>query len=310
MTLRQSPWKNISLIISFFLLLFLLSVFGFYFILNPLILNPLYFLKSVTIQPADDILRLIDIESAKTLDIAPLLRQIPYKGGFVHAMLPKNRYQKTIVDGGGDCSDLSYGLAYYLTKHGHEYIIIHFIKTDEFLENGHVALQTSYRIEGKNYMGIVDVLEGGLPATKNGFVSLRDFFTDSPGNISIFALNSSKDNSSDRYTTDFLGKTVIGIMLSKEVKKYFKFLSSIYIPLGNKRVEEGVYLAISILAGQYPTIYVSKNDYHTLFKKRGLIKLLSGIMLWMTRISLFIVPPLLVIYGYLKVKKGMGKRSG
>ena len=276
-----------------------------------ILLGPLAFLKSLSIRPTTDIAGLINLDETNRVDIEGILSRIPYhENTYVQTLLPKDKYKKTILDGYGDCSNLSYGLAYYLNDQDIDYQLVHFLYRDGFLTGkGHVALQTSYTLNDKEFTGIVDVLEGGLPVIKGNFVNLHDLFANRVGNGSILSLSPVKDNRSKYYTHDFLDESVIGVMTGREIEDYYNFLEVIYVPLGSEQLEKYVYDGISVLAGKYPAVYVAESDYRSLFENHGAVKFISVSVLWIFRICVLLIIGALIAVGWIVISQSTRRRS-
>ena len=268
--------------------------------------NPVYFFKSVTVQPMDTISHLLELKNEKYLDIEPLIKSISYKGGYLSTILPEEKYKKTMIEGYGECSNFSFGLAYLLSLNSYNYLVVHFLETDVFFNGGHVAIETSYQLNGENHIGIIDVVEGGVPASSAKLLGVRDLIQNTPEDMSIVSLNPEKNETSGFYTKDFLDNAVFGVMVSKEVEAYFDFLTNSYIPLGNEMIEKYFYLILSVLIDKYPTIYVEKDDYERVFKDHYSTKNVSHFVLWGLRISIIIAPFVFVnfiLFGLKKLKR-------
>ena len=139
---------------------FSLSILGYsVYFLN----NVLHFSKSVTIESTINFENLINLDYSNALDVEPLIRSIPDQAGFSYVVDPSKKYEQSILNGQGDCSNFSFGLSYFLDKNKIDYSIIHFIRVDgELLGAGHVALQTVFEYRGQTYSGVIDLLEGGV----------------------------------------------------------------------------------------------------------------------------------------------------
>jgi hypothetical protein len=265
--------------------------------------HPIYLVKSATIKPTENFKELITLHNKNKLEISPILSNIPYRNDYISTILPRKRYYKTIIDGHGDCSNLTYGLAYYLNKHEYQYIIIHFLTIDEFLDNGHVTLQTTYTHNNITFTGIIDILEGGLPTDDKGHINIQQLLDGNHNSISIYPLSPLKDNLSKYYSYEYLDNSVIGVMVSKDVINYFNFIDSIYIPLMNEKFEQYFYLTFSLLANKIPAIYLSKDDYEILFHNHLLTKYAALYTLWMLRVVLILIAVAFVAFFIFYLKK-------
>ena len=236
-------------------------------------------------------------EPKSYVDIRQILHGIPYKGGMVYEVEPKYKYEKTIQEGYGNCSNLAFGLGYYLSKHEHEFQIIHLMPPDGFLAGqGHTVVNMPYTIDGKTIYGIVDVLEGGLPRNNDLFIDINSLRKGNFNNPSILPLNPNKDHLSPYYHKEFLSYSVLGVIKGEEVKSYFKFIENIYIPLGNRKLEKILYDGLSIVFGYYPKIYVLQEDSEALFKGNEFTKILAVTLLVSMRVLIFLFGFLVIVY--------------
>jgi len=281
----------------FIAILFSVLIISGYFVIR----SPLAFQKSVVIK-ASDIDELLYVGN-NGIDIEKLIGAIPYKnGGMIYEIEPELKFNKTIIKGYGNCSNLSYGLAFYLGKLNHKYNIIAFLHRNDFLDGvGHVVVQTTYKLEGENHSGIIDLLEGGLPKNGEKFLDLKDLIRGDMDNVLIMPFNDDKDDLSPYYG-EFLNNSIIGVITYKEVEEYFDFLKSIYLPLGNKKLEKYIYDGIAILTGKYPYIYVNNTDYNILFKDKKHLKYLYSTFLYMLRFFIIFSLFLSAVVMYKKIK--------
>ncbi len=248
-------------------------------------MNPVAFLKSNTIRPAS-LQQMITLNNQQGVDIAPLVAKIPYKGGLIYTVEPQQRFNEMMRNGSGNCSNKSYGLAYYLGQRNINYNIVHLLIPDKFLDGkGHVVVNTTYYLSGKLYDGIVDMTEGGLPSYDRKYVDINDMLN---GNIDqtdfqIATLNQ-KVNNRSKYYGDFLTEAVIGITPASEVNAHFALIKAIYMPLGSKKIEKFIYDGLALIAGIHPSIYVLPNEFARLYAHSGLRRWLNIFALWMVRI--------------------------
>ena len=263
------------------LVVFSLSVVGYsIYFMN----NIRHFSKSVTVESTLDFENLITLEQSNALDIEPLVRSIPYKMGFSYIVDPSKKYERAILNGVGDCSNFSFGLAYLLEKKEIDYSIIHFIRVDGGLIGpGHVSLQTVYEYKGKRYSGVIDLLEGGIPSKEQAFLKFEDLTHEGVKNFTITSLNDSHDQFSMYYQDDFLSNSIVGAMISEEVESYFVFLDKYYIDLGNEKIEKYVFDLAAIIFGKYPKIYVAQHSYVKLFDEHKLVVFYANLILWLMR---------------------------
>lgn len=248
-------------------------------------MNPVAFLKSNTIRPAS-LQEMITLNNQQGVDIAPLVAKIPYKGGHIYTVEPQQRFNEMMRNGTGNCSNKSYGLAYYLSQRNINYNIVHLLIPDKFLDGkGHVVVNTTYYLSGKLYDGIVDMTEGGLPSYDRKYVDINDMLN---GNIDqtgfqIATLNQ-KVNNRSKYYGDFLTEAVIGITPASEVNAHFTLIKAIYVPLGSKKIEKFLYDGLALIAGVHPSIYVLPNEFERLYAHSELRRWLNLFSLWAIRV--------------------------
>jgi len=272
--------------------------------------SPVAFQKSTAIKFVKES-ELMLSEPESYIDIQEILHKIPYKknASMVYEVQPKQKYSKTIKNGDGNCSNLAFGLAYFLRKQNHEYQIVHLLPPDGFLNGqGHTVVNTPYVINGKSNYGIVDVLEGGLPQVNDLFIDINSLRKASFSSPSILSLNPNKDSKSPYYG-EFLNNSIIGIIKSKEVNEYFNFIDTIYIPLGNKKAEKMLYDGLSIVFGYYPYIYVLKNDSDVLFQDNKDTRIFSNVLLISIRTFLFLFVFLVAVHLFIVVSSRITRRS-
>lgn len=276
---------NKTLCCLYFILLFV--------ILAAIVLNPLAFQKSNSITEgilAEDI-----PISGKALDVKTLISSIPYRPnpGMVYTVYPAAKYKRTILEGESNCSNLVFGAAYYLFRLGIDYQIIHLLPRRDFLKGqGHTVLRTRYSLNGRVHIGIVDILEGGMPRSSDKFLDARQLESGSVTNPSILSLNSRKDDKSHYYGL-FLDDVTIAYMPANQVNRYFRFIEKIYIPLGNRKIEKYIYDGLAVITGFYPNSYVT--SVQQLYADRQLTRFLFILCLWVLRAAI-LVTPMLILY--------------
>ncbi|QOJ32008.1 MAG: hypothetical protein HRU81_07825 [Gammaproteobacteria bacterium] len=200
------------------------------------------------------------------LDVRTALGKIPYNStAQVFAINPPDRYQRTIIEGNGNCSNFVNGLAYQLIHDGVSFQIAHFLHIEDFLRGvGHSALNVPYEIDGQHHIGIVDVAEGGIPMMKSRNLTLADLAAGGLHDVTIEPLNSRQDRASPYYGP-FLDGSILGIMDGAATARYFRFLERIYVPLGGRKLETYMYRGLAIVFALYPPVVVTAADYEKLF---------------------------------------------
>lgn len=268
-----------------------------------MIFNPIAFLKTNTIQIAD-MQQMMQLKNAEAANVSKVISQIPYRSGQTFTVEPKARFDEILASGRGNCSNKSYALAYYLQQQGVNYNIVHLLIPNKFLDGeGHVAIQTTYNLDSTVYEGVVDMYEGGLPSYQNRFINVNDMMTAgfNADDFKIYGLNQ-KVNDRSRYYLEFLDSAVVGLTPSSEVNAHFDWISSIFIPLGNRKLEKFVYDGLALEFGRHPKIYVSEADYQRLFTETSLRRFLNIAALWIIRI-LNLTFPLTILFFVVRTKK-------
>ncbi len=185
--------------------------------------------------------------------IEELIRTIPYKiNGSDHTekTLPIERYNYTIVNGYGNCSQLAFGTSYLLLKEAKEFYILHFFPKDTWREGyGHTAIL----VRINNDLVIVDMLEGGVVFNLD-----QDNLFRAEQSVDFLSYNSLKDSINPYFPNVF--QSNVGIIESNSVRDYFQFIEKIYIPLGNDQIEKYLYNGLSLFLGHYPRIYIDNKS--------------------------------------------------
>lgn len=291
--------KYILRTISFFLLIGISTAVFF------LSYSPVAFQKSISVTSVSQS-EFVEIVNDETLinhqlDIPGIIEKIPYnKSDMVYEVLPEQLYNKTVVDGNGNCSNLSFGLAYHLLNAKHKCQIIHFLPIKGFLMgDGHTVINTSYRYQNKRYNAILDVIEGGMPMLNKAPLAVTDIMTGKNAvDIHFMPLNERKDSLSDYYDEEFQTTSVIGVIPQNEIEEYFNFMSARYVPFytKNKKIEKILFNGLSVVFGYFPDIYVTESDYSTLFENNFTTKVLAYILIFSLRIIMILGLILSLLY--------------
>ncbi len=180
-----------------------------------------------------------------------LIGNIPYKpddnNSMVYDIHPKDKYKQTIINGYGNCSNYVFGVSYKFIKDKKDFGVIHFFPKERWkIGGGHTVMFGSLDDE----LVIIDMLEGGIVSNLNQ----NDLF-DASVSVKFKTLNIDKDDYNPYFPEIFVYDK--GIMTSDEIKKYFDFLETVYVPLGNKKVEKYIYDGLAVFFGDYPKIIVS-----------------------------------------------------
>jgi len=253
--------------------------------------RPLAFQKYNTLRPGGEVPPIV----GDPLDIASLVAAIPYErsAGEVLAVYPESKHRRTILEGSGDCSEKAFGLGWQLLGQGADFQIVHFINPDG-LETGeaHTVIRVRFEYGPDERVGLVDLLDGGLPSSGGGFLDVADISAGPVPDFEFVSLNPAARGSSEYYGS-FLEDVFVGYVPAKEVEGYFAFLDRIYVPLGHERLEKYLYDGIALLAGVLPRVYVP--DYERFAEGQRADLWLHRSALWTIRLGVFALPLLLIL---------------
>lgn len=254
--------------------------------------------KPVAFQKANTIVATQTIEpirSKASLDVAARLSAIPYHAGadeVVWAVEPRERYHQTVVAGRGNCSNLVFGIAYELDRRGLDFQVIHLLPSNFLDGAGHTVLRTRYHYDDRDRVGVVDLLEGGLPMSAGHPLDVGDLEHGAVAGFSLVPLSAQHDDRSTYYGT-FLSDARVGYASSEDVGAYFRFVESIYVPLGSARLEKYIYDGLSVLAGKYPSIRTPAASDLFSGKRAERAALIAAC--WTLRSAFVVVPAYLVL---------------
>ena len=236
-----------------------------------------------------------NLATGTLLDVDKVIGGIPYRGGEVWAVEPSRKFEATIVEGRGNCATKTLGLAYYLGQSAIDFQIIDLIHPTTFLDgSGHTLLRVTYHHDGEKGVGLVDLLEGGLPYDGERYLDVADLVNGAIPNVRVDPLNKRKDDHA-RYFGEFLDGVIVAFRPAVEVNRYHSLLASIYVPLGNEKFEKYLYDGLLLLLGFLPSLHIT--DYDRLLESIGPEVYLHRFALWVLR-SAFIALPFLSLIGW------------
>jgi len=223
--------------------------------------QPNKFQKWNSIKYFDSYEHFYTTENKNVLPVEVFVKSIPYKNmpEYVYMVNPPKKYERTIQNGYGDCSTMAYGAAYYFLKNNIPFELIHFLPKDTFLSGGgHVALRVLYNYKSETKIGILDLIGGGLPSTDGNFIDI-DTLAAKNSCVNLHRINEVAPASYEEYYKhDYLKTVYFGFTPSNEVEKYFNFIETFYVPIGNEILEKYLYDGMAILFNQYYSIYVNE----------------------------------------------------
>lgn len=251
--------------------------------------NPLLFQKMNTLRPID---RIPDLDTSRGyLDIAAVLGAIPLHGDQVWSVNPATRYRRTVIEGGGNCSQVCYGLAYELDREGIDYQIIHMMTpTGIGYGDGHTVLRLPYRYDGVERVGLVDMSFGSILTGAAGPLDVADIESPPVPGWGHIPLNAAARF--PNYHDDFLVDALVGYVPPNEVHRYYAFIERVYFSIGAPKAEKYFFDGIALVLEQLPHIYVP--EYDRLLASHGLDRWLERGALAVLRSALLLVPGMLV----------------
>jgi hypothetical protein len=256
---------------------------------------------SLTADPASE----IDWKSeSRVFQAESVIGSIPYRGSESLAIvLPSQLYEATILNGLGNCANKCRGLSYYLEQRNMKFERIELLPVENFIRgSGHVLIQAKYLYRGEERVGLIDMLEGGLPAKDGVPIDLEQLRTARPFTVDIVPLNVRCDRQSDYYGT-FLETTAIAVARSEEIRDYFRWVEKIHFSTGNPRLERFLCNASAIVVGKFPLLHVSEEDLARLIAPNFKTYLMAQSMTWATRALLVLLPllvALIALRGFLR----------
>jgi hypothetical protein len=160
------------------------------------------------------------LSPAEPVDIAGIIASTPVKAGAAVAVDPAEKYRLTIEEGMGNCSERSFGLAWKLRQTNVDLQIVHLLPTELFVEgHGHSMLRIPYADGATTRIGLVDLLEGGLPMGGGEPLDIEDLTHGSIDDFSVRSLSGLHDDQSPYYG-EFLDGVMVGFVPAREVDRY------------------------------------------------------------------------------------------
>jgi hypothetical protein len=249
-----------------------------------LIESPIAFQKASSIAVGSD--PALDWERpSPVLDARRVIGSIPYQSPeAIFEVLPQRIYECTMLEGRGNCANKVRGLSVFLVKAGIPFHRVDMLPIDGFLYGmGHTLARVKYELDGQTRVGLIDVLEGALLVEGSKPMDLGELRRAKPFTIELLPINKRCDGASEYYGT-FLEGSVIGTTDPNETRRYFRFIESIYFPVGELRFQRLCFNAIAVVCGQFPFTRVSQADYERLFKGRMIVVYAASALRWSARL--------------------------
>lgn len=198
---------------------------------------------------------------------------------------PDQRVKLVLETGMGNCAVKSRALGRILQTLGIPYQIVWIMNTDEARSGvGHTIVRCPIRQGSAINVGIVDMLEGGIPRSDGRLLDLKDLQLHEPIRaFRVEALTMHDDASSEYYGTA-LKHSVIAISRGSDFNRYFDFLKLTYVNTGVPRLEKLVYTVGSTILGIYPMVLITSDEmarFDTWFRVEVAI---ARTMIWAVRV--------------------------
>jgi hypothetical protein len=276
MNLKKISISNLAriFILNLIVCLFSLSYFGF--------TSPVALQKILSLKASEYHIPLYNknYASISESELFNFLGSVPYSSDnlpyswFVH---PMQKYKDTIINGNGNCSNISFGAMYEFNNSKKQASIIHLLENDlSFLRGiGHTVLQINY--EGSD--AVIDVYSGGVPLQNKTFISASNFTLNPLDVFSQLSFNEYKNSVNDFFDNYYLSKITFGIVPQREIEGYFKFLENFYFPLGSVYLEKLFFDTSALFFGQYPNTYVEADFLYNTYNGAKLQTVLAYLTL-------------------------------
>jgi len=259
--------------------------------------NPLLFQKLNTLRPTE---RVPELDTSRGfLDIEAVLRPIPLNHTSVWNVDPRRRHRRTMIEGGGNCSQMCFGLAYQLERDALDYQIIHLFTPEGLaIGDGHTVIRIPYRIAGVERVGLVDVSFGSILTGAVGPLDVADIVDPPVAGWGHLPLNDAARF--PNYHDDFLVDAIVGYVPPAEVRCYYAFLDRVYFPMGSDKAEKYLFDGLALLLGRLPEVYVP--EYERLLASRQVDLALHRGALAVMRSALLVLPGML-FFGLLRRRR-------
>jgi len=244
-------------------------------------------------------------ESGASLDLPAFINAIPFRGSErVNLVRPSQLYKACIEEGAGNCANKSRGLSWFLTNEGIPFQRLDLLPINGFLEGkGHTIVRTRYAMDGVVRVGLVDMLEGGVPTFRNTPIDLSELQQAAPYSLGLRTFSPRVDDQSDYYGS-FLENLVIGVVEGEQVSRYLRYLERWHVDLGYPSYERVTYAGLAIVIGIFPQTHVTPEQYRTMYATAPWTFRLAWSLTWCVR-TLMVLLPLTVALRIARRVRGM-----
>ncbi len=263
---------NVSIIRSLFLTsiasaFVCLASLTYFAVTSPIALQKIL---SMRVSSEEQTFSNLDYNLSEKSDSEFLISQIPYRDDVhdIWNVRPFDKYQSTILNGNGNCSNFAFGAMYRFINQNSQAYIAHLLNKDmSFLEGkGHTVVELVTE-DGKV---IFDLHEGGMPKINGNAINTDLTDLKRTDEFSHHSFNSRKDNVNEYFNFQYLEKIEFGLIPQKEISEYFIFLDFIYVELGSPFAEKLLYDTLALFTGKYPNTYISIELFEALIERRSI----------------------------------------
>ena len=205
---------------------------------------------------------LLAFETRDAIDIASIVRAIPDRGvagtvDTVFAAHPATRYQRSVVEGYGNCSNLVKGVSWGLLRDGYEFEVVYMLPVETFLGGqGHTVLRANLALPEGPRVGLADVAAAAIPRVGERVLDVGDFGGALPA-VHLDPLRPESEDWTAFYAADLLADTTIGRTSSAETARWFHFVEASYLDSGvPEKLEKIIYAGLGVVLGVLPPVHV------------------------------------------------------
>lgn len=245
-----------------------------------------------------------DWSRGPALDLPGFISAIPFRGSErVNLVRPSQLYRACIQEGAGNCANKSRGLSWFLTNGGIPFQRLDLLPIDGFLdEKGHTLVRTRYEIDSQDRVGLVDMLEGGVPSYRNVPIDLKELQQAAPYSLGLRTFSARVDDQSDYYGS-FLESVVIGVVEGEQISRYLRYLERWHVDVGLPSYERVAYAGFAIILGIFPKTHVTPEQYQAMRASAPWTFRIAHTLTWCTRALLALLPLTVVLHSVRRFRR-------
>jgi hypothetical protein len=251
--------------------------------------SPNGFLKCANFIRTDALPRPEGPEGVKAANPAALIAPIPYDEFEESPWViePDVRVHLVFELGLGNCAYMSRGLGRVLQKEGVPYTVVWIMDREQTRAGvGHTVVECPIQLGETTTIGLIDMLEGGVPEVDGRAINVTDLIRHSSmPEARIRSFNAHKDERSVYYGP-LLEDSVIGVTTGEDMNRYFEFLKLTYFDVGYPRIEKLIYNVGGMVLGVFPPVYITPSEAKRFDSWFVFEIAIARTMIWTTRILL------------------------